>query len=100
MTIIITIMIIRTRNLRKAKLKDRKLSSFEPRIKEIKPKEEHVLQNIDRHGYTPPLGIEHIIGFIQSGLASGDSEKSIKKALISGGWNRKQIKQAFRSIKK
>ncbi len=98
----IVIMLIRTSNLRKSRSKNRTLSSFEPRIKErIGPKkEEHILSKIEKEESKPPTGIEHIIGFIQSGLASGDNEKEIKKALINGGWNRKQIKQAFGSIRR
>ncbi len=45
-------------------------------------------------------GIEPIIGFIQAGLVSGDSEKTIKRALFKSGWGRKEIKLAFKSIKK
>ncbi len=96
----IIIMIIRTKNLRHAKSKDRKLSSFEPKIKEIKPREEHILKTIEKEKSNLPSGVEHVIGFIQSGLASGDDDRTIKKALINSGWNRKQIKQAFNSIKK
>ncbi len=92
----VLIMIIRAKNKRKSK--DRKLSSFEPKIKEVKPKTEHVLKTIEQHHV--PQGVEHIIGFIQSGLASGDSPRKIKKALATAGWNRRQIRQSFKSIKK
>jgi len=101
LVLFIAILIIRTSNIRKARSKNRTLSSFEPRIKEeTKPvKEEHILKKIENVD-TAPAGRDHIIGFIQSGLASGDNKKEIKKALIRGGWNRKQIKGAFGNIKK
>ena len=53
----------------------------------------------DDHQTNAPATLEPIIGFIHAGLASGDSEKTVKKALIHSGWNRKQIKQAFKSLK-
>lgn len=97
--VILLIIIFSIRAKNKKKMKDKKLSSFEPRIKEQMPeKKEHVLKTIEN--VRTPSSVEHVIGFIQSGLASGDSEKMIKKSLIKGGWNRKQIKHAFKSIKK
>lgn len=60
-----------------------------PLIKEIK----------EERPVTPP-SVDPIIGFIQSGLAAGDEEKTIRRGLLKSGWSRKQIKQAFKSIKK
>ncbi len=94
----ILIMIIRAMNKQKIKGKNRTLSSFQPKIKEIEPRKEHVLKTLEKEKSAIPSGIEPIIGFIQSGLASGDHERVIKKSLIKSGWNRKQIKEAFRSI--
>ena len=89
--LVISILGIRAKN--KKKTKEKNLTSFgniEKKVDKVIVKKEE----------NTPAGYEHVIGFIQSGLASGDSEKNIKKALVRGGWNRKQIKMAFKSLKK
>jgi len=99
LVLFITLLIIRSKN----KKKDRKLTSFEPKEKksflQLAKKEEPVLNVREDISKKTPSSIEPVIGFIQAGLASGDSEKLIKKALIRGGWNKKQIKQAFKSLR-
>ena len=92
-----TIGLIRKKN----KFKQKKLTGFKAYENPAIKKEEHILKIIEKEEKGPaPSGLEPIIGFIQAGYASGDGEKNIKKALVRGGWNRKQIKQAFKGIKK
>ena len=44
-------------------------------------------------------GIESIIAFVNQRVQEGSPKKVIKRALKQKGWNRKQIKQAFKKIK-
>ncbi len=111
MLFFIIIMIIRTRNVRKKKLTSfgagyKTKKSFFDRFKKkdegfvtIEPKKQILKEEEVKSTVNPPSGIEPIIGFINSGLASGDNSKSIKKALLRSGWSRKQVKQAFKSVK-
>ncbi len=118
--LIVVILIVRTRNIRKRK-SSMKLSSFDTKLKNrgflSKFKKSNRLQTFKVRGNnpvmpelvkkteitsaaSPPSGLEPIVGFINSGLASGDNPKTIRKALLSSGWSKKQVKQAFKSIEK
>ena len=100
--LVLIIIIIRTRNIRKRKA-SMKLTSFDTSKKGIfdKFKKEEVVKMEPKaeSNVKTPSGLEPIIGFINSGLASGDRPKGIKKALLKSGWSRKQVRQAFKSIK-
>src|SRR3989344_2811407 len=102
LVLVLIIIIIRTRNIRKRKA-SMKLTSFDTSKKGIfdRFKKEEVVKaepKVESNVKTPS-GLEPIIGFINSGLASGDRPKEIKKALLKSGWSRKQVRQAFKSIK-
>ncbi|MFH1592003.1 MAG: hypothetical protein ABIB47_01405 [Candidatus Woesearchaeota archaeon] len=100
--LVILISFIISRARVKNKKKDKKLTNFYGK-QEVGKKPEGVKKSVFesiKEKESTPSGIEPIIGFIQSGLASGDNEKTLKKSLLKSGWNKKQVKLAFKSIKK
>ena len=104
--LILIILIIRTRNIRKRK-SSMKLTNFDTSkgkkslFGRFKKKEEFVTSEAKKqvNETNIPSGIEPVVGFINSGLASGDKPREIKKALLKSGWSKKQVKQAFKSIR-
>jgi len=97
---IVSMIIIKVKN----KKKNKKLTSFlgkqEVLIKPEATTKKITIKELIKENKSSTSGLEPIIGFIQSGLATGDSERTIKKALLKSGWGRKQVKLAFKSIKK
>lgn len=100
--LILLIFMVRTRNIRKRR-ESMKLTSFDSNKKGFfnKFKKEVVTTESKKieSDVKTPSGLEPIIGFINSGVASGDKPREIKKALLKSGWSRKQVRQAFKSIK-
>lgn len=97
------IIIIRTRNIRKRKA-SMKLTSFDSSKKGLfdkfnKKEEVASIEPKVESNVKTPSGLEPVIGFINSGLASGDKPREIKKALLKSGWSRKQVRHAFKGIK-
>ena len=81
---------------------DKKLTAFygKQEMGSKKPEVIEVKNIVSEEKKDTTAGIEPIIGFIQAGLASGDTEKTIKKALLKSGWKRRDVKHAFASVKK
>ncbi len=100
--VIVLVSIGATRARNKKAVKNKPLTSFYGKQEAGKKPggAKLIVKDITKDEHRSPSGIEPIIGFIQSGLASGDNERSIKRALKKSGWNRKHIKLAFKSIKK